>query len=503
MDGPPEGAGDSRPRPAERLHADCDVAAYEVVSRVLRENALVFSKPNFEQSVVAECASVLLCLFGASAELTLELAKRWAYDALDRVCAASLWDMPHRSYGETRPSLTLVPKAARGARRGMSRHLQALRAIEQPEQCTPAWYEMRNNLFTASNAWKALFSEASAFSLLREKVDAFLATTGARAPALNVDAPLVDAEATTKQVHVRMYGACASEDSPLSWGKRYEPLSVMHYERRYNTSVQEYGCLVHKDHAFLGASPDGINFKEGSPIQGRMLEIKNVVSRVITGIPKEDYWIQMQLQMEVCDLNECDFLETKFQEFSSYEEYAAEWTRAKESSASDGENPCEFGIIAAFFEGSGHASEPSPVRIHYEYAPLGLTLEEQDAWLEQIQASACTAIPFRTTRTWHRVIYWQLVQSSCVLVFRNRAWFAAAIAPLAEQWERVLYFRERPAEWDALKRMRDAASTRRKPRSSLSSSSSPEEDAPEESRRTCHLLLPSTKKKKADDYKTV
>jgi len=42
---------------------------------------------------------------------------------------------------------------------------------------------------------------------------------------------------------------------------------------------------------------------------------------VITGIPKEDYYIQMQLQMEVCDLNECDFVETKFIEYDSYNDY--------------------------------------------------------------------------------------------------------------------------------------------------------------------------------------
>ena len=52
-----------------------------------------------------------------------------------------------------------------------------------------------------------------------------------------------------------------------------------------------------------------------------MLEIKNVVSREISGIPKFEYWVQMQIQMEVCDLNECDFLETKFVEYENYEDY--------------------------------------------------------------------------------------------------------------------------------------------------------------------------------------
>ena len=45
---------------------------------------------------------------------------------------------------------------------------------------------------------------------------------------------------------------------------------------------------------------------------GRLVEIKNIVNREITGIPKKEYWVQMQLQMEVTDLDECDFLETRF-----------------------------------------------------------------------------------------------------------------------------------------------------------------------------------------------
>jgi hypothetical protein len=45
-----------------------------------------------------------------------------------------------------------------------------------------------------------------------------------------------------------------------------------------------------------------------------MLEIKNIVNRDITGEPLHHYWIQMQVQMEVCDLDVCDFLETRFKE---------------------------------------------------------------------------------------------------------------------------------------------------------------------------------------------
>ena len=81
----------------------------------------------------------------------------------------------------------------------------------------------------------------------------------------------------------------------------------MYYEKVYNTRLYEMGCMKHPTLAFLGASPDGINCLENHPLYGRMLEIKNPVSREITGVPKDEYWVQMQLQMEVANLDRCDF----------------------------------------------------------------------------------------------------------------------------------------------------------------------------------------------------
>ena len=44
---------------------------------------------------------------------------------------------------------------------------------------------------------------------------------------------------------------------------------------------------------------------------------KNPTTRKLSGTPKKEYWIQMQLQMEVWDLDECDFLETVFKEYET------------------------------------------------------------------------------------------------------------------------------------------------------------------------------------------
>ena len=89
----------------------------------------------------------------------------------------------------------------------------------------------------------------------------------------------------------------------------------------FDTKISEWGCLPHKLHNFLGASPDGINSKYNNPRYGRLLEIKNIVNGEINGIPLKKYWIQMQLQMEVTSISYCDFLETRFKEFETHEEF--------------------------------------------------------------------------------------------------------------------------------------------------------------------------------------
>ena len=83
----------------------------------------------------------------------------------------------------------------------------------------------------------------------------------------------------------------------------------------FDTKVGEFGCIPHPTYSVhIGASPDGINIaSESNKRFGRMLEIKNIVNRDITGIPKQEYWIQTQIQMETCDLDECDFGRNPFQ----------------------------------------------------------------------------------------------------------------------------------------------------------------------------------------------
>ena len=169
----------------------------------------------------------------------------------------------------------------------LDKQITVLRNIPQPQQRTDEWYISRHNMITASSAWKIFGTQSSVNQLIYEKCKPYVSFA-------------------TSNINT---------DSPLHWGQKYEPVSVSLYELLYDTKIEDFGCIRDDEYTFLGASPDGINVDKNSPLFGRMLEIKNIVNRKITGIPKKEYWIQMQLQMSVCKLNECDFLETKFFEY--------------------------------------------------------------------------------------------------------------------------------------------------------------------------------------------
>ena len=255
--------------------------------------------------------------------------------------------------------------------------IAALENLPQPEQKSPEWYIFRHEHITASNAWKSLSSQANKNQLIYEKC--LPMNTEKFKPTLN--------------------------ENSLTWGHKYEPLSNIMYELKMNTKVKEFGCIEHPVYKFLAASPDGIVVGENN--YGRMLEIKNVVSRVIDGCPKKEYYIQMQLQMEVCNLDECDFVETKFIEYDGFQQFIEDTTNDK-------------GVIAVFVKDN---------HFIYEYMPFGSDIDE---WTEKMIQTKILV-----NEVWFKNIYWKLDVFSCVLVKRNKEWFNAAIYYLEELWKIV------------------------------------------------------------------
>lgn len=101
------------------------------------------------------------------------------------------------------------------------------------------------------------------------------------------------------------------------WGDLFEPIARDFYQKMCLVShIYETGCIPHGKYKWLGASPDGI-----LP-NGKLLEIKCPKKRKIhnTSYPYM-YWIQMQIQMECCNLNSCDLLQCQFYQYDNKEEY--------------------------------------------------------------------------------------------------------------------------------------------------------------------------------------
>lgn len=287
-----------------------------------------------------------------------------------------------------------------------------LESLPQPAQRTPEWYAYRHNLITASNAYKAFDTQSSKNQLIYEKCK-----------------PLAETSTNTS--------TWTNVASPMHWGQKYEPVSVMIYETRYNAKIQDFGCIQHRKYSFLGASPDGINVDPTSPHYGRMLEIKNPTTRVITGEPKKEYWVQCQLQMETCDLYECDFLETKFAEYECVEDYNEDGDFLVSA-----KNEMK-GIMMYFADKTGTPK--------YIYKPLNMNKTEFVEWEQEM----IELYEGEHNYTWIKNNYWRLQQISCVLVKRNTQWFQANIRSLEELWNTVLVERVTGAEHRAPKKKKD------------------------------------------------
>jgi putative phage-type endonuclease len=283
----------------------------------------------------------------------------------------------------------------------IAQQIDKLKNMYQPRQKTLEWYKYRYDLITASNIWKVFGTESQKNSLIYEKCKPFNHFKSEYVMNMNVD-------------------------SSMHWGVKYEPVTIMIYEKIFQTKVADFGCIKHNVYDCIGASPDGINIDQTSDRYGRMLEIKNIFNREITGIPKEEYWIQMQVQMETCDLNECDFMETRFKEYESDAEFYQDEAHEHR------------GIILYFIQKTVLTTNDIFESINtisnepmYVYMPLNIPLDYDSVtnWINTVKEER------RDTSVLFKTMYWYLDEYSCVFVKRNKLWFQSAIDEIKSTWE--------------------------------------------------------------------
>tara|TARA_B100000123_G_C25739674_1_gene433193 strand:- start:726 stop:2054 length:1329 start_codon:yes stop_codon:yes gene_type:complete len=392
------------------------ITIQEIISELLQDNLFNILNSTMQNELCEEIYNILSSSLNNYFESNDEEYEE-VYDLVEQIVEIEFEriDIPKRSLTmtiETMNDLSYEEKAI------IENQINKLRNIPQPKQKTNEWYEFRHNLISASSLWKIFGSQSQQNSLIYEKC---------------------------KPIDISKCEMFSSfSGGTLHWGIKYEPVTTMIYEDMYQTKVEEFGCIQHPKYSFIGASPDGIIIDKNSQKYGRMLEIKNIVNREITGIPKNEYWVQTQIQMETCDLELCDFVETRIKEYNSEQEFY-----------NDSQSRDYKGVILHFIEKPtisnniedlSHFKPNVPI---YVYKPIEIenTKSAIDKWINEtknIKSDEGLAL--------FTPIYWFLDEYSCVTIPRNKIWFENAISKIEECWNIILEERKSGYEHRAAKK---------------------------------------------------
>jgi hypothetical protein len=395
----------------------------DTIDEFMKDNIHKMSNPTFHEDMLEE-----ICTLYHEYWMDCKLCDDEDYEIVEEIVELmidlyfNIHDIPLRSepYGtliETQSSET----KKREDKEHIKKQLEHLKDIPQPKQKTQEWHDSRYNLLTASNLWKCLGSEAQRNSLIYEKC---------------------------KPLDSGMESRFNNTEGTLHWGVKYEPVTLMIYKMMFATEVSEFGCIPDDEYTFIGASPDGINTDESNEtLFGRMIEIKNIYNREITGIPKEEYWVQCQMQLRTCKLKQCDFVETRIKEHESEEAFYHDITSEYKS------------IILYFVQRTaGYNIDVSNVvpynnAPHYIYMPLDLATDKEsiDAWIIEKKNENKGHVLFKT-------IYWYLHEFSCVLIQRNDKWFEAVLPKIKDTWDTIVKERKEGYEHRAANKRKRSGS---------------------------------------------
>jgi hypothetical protein len=168
----------------------------------------------------------------------------------------------------------------------------ALLSRPQTAQHGADWYSQRAHRLTASEFSQVLDGRRGA--LLRSKLNP--PAEGDRSHGQPVGIAQLDGEMNA-----------------TTWGHRFERLTRQIYELEIagvGTVCDTLGRFQHLTYPWLSASPDGVVLS--GPVAGRLVEIKSPKTRQPGIFVPGDYYAQMQIQMEVCDIDAVDFIEAQF-----------------------------------------------------------------------------------------------------------------------------------------------------------------------------------------------
>ena len=299
-----------------------------------------------------------------------------------------------------------------------------LNSIKYPEQRSPEWFAQRDTKITASDAGVVLNEN-------------------------KYEQPYRMIVKKTRETF---------QNNPATYhGKKYEDVAKLIYEYRMNVLIHEFGMCEHPYIGCLGASPDGIvtPYKNDgihlTKLVGRMLEIKVPLMRQIqkTGEIKGEicpiyYWDQVQLQLECCDLDECDFWQTTLEEYSNWDMFLEDTCKSEPFRSKT--TSFEKGIIIQLLpqDKSVPRKHPDYLKTVYDCAKfihqpkIEMTPEDCLSWSKEKIDKISESHP---GYVFDRIIYWYLKTSHCVTIKREKKWFESIKHKYVEMWEYITFTR--------------------------------------------------------------
>ena len=284
--------------------------------------------------------------------------------------------------------------------------LKVLKELKLPDQRSEEWYKIRESILTASS-----LADAIGEGHFCTKEDLLLQKCGG--PRGEVPFEIVE------------------------WGVKYEPVATTFYEKLNNLTVLEFGLVPHPEFKIFGASPDGICDIDSPPDYiGRMLEIKCPPKRNFTDEVPRHYWMQMQGQLESCDLEECDFLQVKFIEYLSEEDYITDvYLENRIVKEGYSNNNLPKGLLISFIQNN---LEGNPT-IKYEYGDFYSSHENLKKWSDNILDK------YKNSDFKYDIVkfhWWKIERYEITLVGRDREWWLSVQPKIIDFWEDVLHHRK-------------------------------------------------------------
>ncbi len=304
----------------------------------------------------------------------------------------------------------------------MDPRVEHLINLPKVEQRSKEWFDLRSNMITASSA-------ANLLNRNSKTCDPYIKTFKLE-DIFDKDGKCCNPYSSRNQyILEKCRGSKFKGSVATLWGQQYEDVVCDLYRNKYNTDVLDFGIIQHPEHKWLGASPDGI-----TP-GGVMLEIKCPFRRKITGVTPLYYWIQVMLQLEVCGLDDCDFAEYEFMEFSSEEEFLDDETLDK--------TVHHKGLMIKIETLTEET--PDPFENGYVYPPRNL-LDKTDDLLDWVKVKMReTMESFSRDEQVTKVvspIYWKVVDYSIVRLKRDKEWFENVRPDFEKAWNEILFYRK-------------------------------------------------------------